>query len=279
MGEVASFPVDSEDAVKTLFILLSSRLGYRILSVGVKGFDYVLVDGNGNVFNAEAEYYASEFVKHKHSVEECGLLICWVDDWPDCPIRKLVLSELVTCFEGLSSEELEKFNEALKLQLKVVEKIHRLIRDVEARLLNFNQNLVLQNPPEQTIQNLDALPLKETFTWRDKSLRRDVLRLEVDIPKGELTITGTFYPETCQDKGRVEKLLKLKPSKLTLKNVKDGSEEPVEDAGKAFEELSKKGVVLETSWKTKLKNLADVKPSDAVKALVERLKLAFSAVT
>jgi len=279
MGETASFPVDSEDAVKTLFILLSSRLGYRILSVGVKGFDYVLVDGNGNVFNAEAEYYASEFVKHKHPVEECGLLICWIDDWPDCPIKKLTLSELVTCFEGLTAEELEKFNEALKLQLKVVEKIHRLIRDVEARLLNFNQNLVLQNPPEQTIQNLDALPLKETFTWRDKSLRRDVLRLEVDIPKGELTITGTFYPETCQDKGRNEKLLKLKPSKLTLKNVKDGSEEPVEDAGKAFEELSKKGVVLETSWKTKLKNLADVKPSDAVKALVEKLKLAFSAVT
>jgi len=273
MDEVVTFPVDSEDAVKTLFVLLSSSLGYRILSVGVRGFDYVLADKDGNVFNAEVEYYASEFVKHRHPVEECELLICWVDDWPDCPIKKLILSELVTCFEGLTAEELEKFNEALKLQLKVTEKIHRLIRDIEARLLNFNQNLVLQNPPEQTIQNLDTLPLKETFIWRDKSLRRDVLRLEVNIPKGELTITGTFYPETCQDKGKIEKLLKLKPNRLVLKNVKDSSEEPVEDAGKAFEELSKRGMVLEASWKTKLKSLADVKPSDAVKALVEKLKL------
>jgi len=279
MGEAASFPIDSEDAVKTLFVLLSNSLGYRILNVGVRGFDYVLADKDGNIFNAEVEYYASEFVKHRHPTEECGLLICWVDDWPECPIKKLTLSELVTCFKGLTVEELEKFNEALKLQLKVTEKIHRLIRDTEARLLNFNQNLVLQNPPEQTVQNLDALPLKETFIWRDKSLRRDVLRLEVNIPEGELTITGTFYPETCQDKEKIEKLLKLKPSKLVLKNVKNGSEELVEDVEKAFEELSKRGMVLEASWKTELKSLVDVKPSDAVKALVEKLKLAFSLVT
>ena len=272
MWEAVPFPIDSEDAVKTLFVLLSGRLGYRILGVGRTGFDYLLADKDGRVFNAEVEFFASEFIRHRHPVEECGLLVCWIDDWQDCPIPKLTLSEIVTCFEGLTEEELEKFNAALKLQMKVIEKLHRLIKDVEVRLLNFNQNLALQNPPEQLIRNPENLPLKEAFTWRDKSLRREILEVELDIPGRTLTLTGILYPETCQDREKLEELFKYKPARMVLRNVREGVEETVEDVEQVLEGLTRKNTVLRASWKLSMDELAKANPPDAVMMLTEKIK-------
>lgn len=39
----------------------------------------------------EFEYESRNFVKHGHDVTECDLIICWVNNWPDCPVEVLEL--------------------------------------------------------------------------------------------------------------------------------------------------------------------------------------------
>ena len=43
----------------------------------------------------EFEYKSSNFKDHKHDPNKCDLIVCWVHDWPDCPIEVLELKEII----------------------------------------------------------------------------------------------------------------------------------------------------------------------------------------
>jgi len=43
----------------------------------------------------EFEYASSGFLKHRHDVSRCDLIVCWIHDWKDCPIEVLELSKIV----------------------------------------------------------------------------------------------------------------------------------------------------------------------------------------
>ena len=60
-----------------------------------KPTDSVLRVGNQEL-RVEFELYSSNFVKHKHSVEDCDLVVCWEKDWEPPPqVKVLELSGLV----------------------------------------------------------------------------------------------------------------------------------------------------------------------------------------
>lgn len=48
----------------------------------------------------EFEFKASEFKNHGHNPDNCDLIVCWINDWPDCPLEVL---ELRKAIETLSS--------------------------------------------------------------------------------------------------------------------------------------------------------------------------------
>ncbi len=42
----------------------------------------------------EFEYRSSKFRDHHHDPAQCDLVVCWVDDWTDCPVEVLELCKL-----------------------------------------------------------------------------------------------------------------------------------------------------------------------------------------
>jgi hypothetical protein len=35
------------------------------------------------------------FLKHGHRVEDCDMIVCWVHNWPECPLHVLELKEMI----------------------------------------------------------------------------------------------------------------------------------------------------------------------------------------
>ncbi len=43
----------------------------------------------------EFEYESRNFLKHKHKLEGCDMIVCWIHNWPDCPLEVVELSKLM----------------------------------------------------------------------------------------------------------------------------------------------------------------------------------------
>jgi hypothetical protein len=93
----------NEMGVVVLFGMAAEALGYVIGSVSAAFPDCTgkrLVVENGRVESArweavriEFEYRSRSFLYHRHDAAQCDVVICWEDDWPDCPIEVLALKE------------------------------------------------------------------------------------------------------------------------------------------------------------------------------------------
>jgi hypothetical protein len=53
----------------------------------------------------EFEFKSSNFKQHKHKAEACDIIVCWVNDWKDCPIEVI---ELKTEIQGLENYPVTK---------------------------------------------------------------------------------------------------------------------------------------------------------------------------
>lgn len=62
-------------------------------AIGVK------MDGNTGLrykrVRIEFEFLSSNFKLHKHPIDQCDMIICWIDDWEDCPIEVIELKKYV----------------------------------------------------------------------------------------------------------------------------------------------------------------------------------------
>jgi hypothetical protein len=41
----------------------------------------------------EFEFKASNFVEHGHDPAQCDFIVCWENDWPDCPLKVIELKK------------------------------------------------------------------------------------------------------------------------------------------------------------------------------------------
>jgi predicted RNA-binding protein with PUA-like domain len=39
----------------------------------------------------EFEYESRNFLKHMHAASECDLIVCWRNNWPECPLEVVEL--------------------------------------------------------------------------------------------------------------------------------------------------------------------------------------------
>jgi hypothetical protein len=107
-GQLYGEPIDfrglrhapiNEQGVVFLFGMVSRELGFSIESIQ-QGFPdcggKYLHDRNKNLWakaRIEFEYRASNFRQHGHDPNQCDFIVCWINDWPDCPIEVIELKK------------------------------------------------------------------------------------------------------------------------------------------------------------------------------------------
>jgi hypothetical protein len=87
----------NEQGVVYLFGMVSRELGFSVESLQ-QGFPdcegKYLHDKSRNLWakaRIEFEFRASNFRLHGHDENECDVIVCWENDWPDCPLRVVEL--------------------------------------------------------------------------------------------------------------------------------------------------------------------------------------------
>jgi hypothetical protein len=86
-------PID-EQGVVFLFGVLAAELGFLVEAVRQRFPDCRAKRNVGGVYfdvTIEFEFRSSDFARHGHPVGDCDLIVCWEDDWSDCPIEVLEL--------------------------------------------------------------------------------------------------------------------------------------------------------------------------------------------
>lgn len=86
----ATFVPRSELNVREVFAQRAERLGYRIVESRAAFPDYVLEHEGERIF-AEAEFRTSNFLRHRHDLARCDLVIVWEHDLPSMPMPVLEL--------------------------------------------------------------------------------------------------------------------------------------------------------------------------------------------
>lgn len=87
----------NEQGVVFLFGMICRELGFSIEAIQ-QGFPdcegkYVH-DQKKNLWakaRIEFEYKASSFKEHGHDLEQCDFIVCWINDWKECPIDVIEL--------------------------------------------------------------------------------------------------------------------------------------------------------------------------------------------
>ncbi len=91
----------NEQGVIYLFGMLSKQLGFIIEAVRT---DFPDCEGKRQIQGKqgrwervaiEFEYRSSNFKEHGHNPDECDVIVCWENDWKDCPIEVISLKELM----------------------------------------------------------------------------------------------------------------------------------------------------------------------------------------
>jgi transposase len=87
----------NEQGVVYVFGMVSRELGFLIESVRTAYPDCEgkrCVDEKRQLWEhvlIEFEYKSSNFREHGHAPNECDLIVCWINDWDDCPLPVLEL--------------------------------------------------------------------------------------------------------------------------------------------------------------------------------------------
>lgn len=82
----------NELGVIVLFAKQAGSAGFDIAEIQ-SSFPDAIVEKEGQRYKVEFEHLASNFQQHRHDARSCDLVICWENDWPDCILPVLALSE------------------------------------------------------------------------------------------------------------------------------------------------------------------------------------------
>lgn len=89
----------NEAGVIYLFGTMAEQLGYVVTRMQTDYPDCEAmrrIEGNRwQRVRVEFEYESRNFVKHGHDPSGCDLIICWADNWPECPVEVLELQREV----------------------------------------------------------------------------------------------------------------------------------------------------------------------------------------
>lgn len=188
--------VENELGVIVKFAQQCEEHGWEIVSIQSQFPDVIIKSTDQDrVWLAEFEYQASSFKAHKHDLRECDVIICWINDWSDCPITIWALSEsgAWSAIENQPDEQIEIYQ--LKRENELLKKHVRMF-SVGAFYLDGIVGL-----------DLNTLTILETIVF-------DVLNKEnADICSHD-KLKAALWDDTEADNGRLEKLISRLREKL-----------------------------------------------------------------
>ena len=124
----------NEQEIVYLFGFICEELNFTVNRVQTDFPDCILIDKDKNTVKAEFEFRTSNFIIHKHPIEECDLVIAWQDD---CNLKeKIKVIELYKHFPNLQNNPNVNI-EDIKVN-KTLEGLSLILRD-EANKENLEE--------------------------------------------------------------------------------------------------------------------------------------------
>jgi len=85
----------NEQGVIFLFGAVARKLGFAVIRIQAgypdcEAFREV-EPGRWQWVRIEFEYESRNFLAHGHAPEKCDLIVCWINNWPECPLEVLEL--------------------------------------------------------------------------------------------------------------------------------------------------------------------------------------------
>ena len=94
LSPLATAP-QNEMGVVFLFGVMARELGFVVLKIRPGFPDCIalrrLESGKWQWVRIEFEFESKSFVWHGHDPNECDLIVCWENNWPDCPLEVVEL--------------------------------------------------------------------------------------------------------------------------------------------------------------------------------------------
>jgi Homing endonuclease associated repeat len=90
----------NETGVVFLFGMLAAQAGFVVTRIQTEYPDCEamceVAPGVWQRVRIEFEYESRNFLKHHHDTDGCDVIVCWVHNWPECPLRVVELSKVLS---------------------------------------------------------------------------------------------------------------------------------------------------------------------------------------
>ena len=94
-----TFAPTNEAGVLAAFACHARELGFTILRLQAAFPDCEALrevgPNKGQRVLIELEYESRNFLEHLHPVKGCDLIVCWIHNWPECPLEVIELSSVL----------------------------------------------------------------------------------------------------------------------------------------------------------------------------------------
>lgn len=84
--------VRNEMGVIVVFATQAKEAGFEVVDIG-EAYPDAIIRRDGLEYRAEFEFKARNFISHKHDPRQCDLIICWENDFSECVLPIVALSE------------------------------------------------------------------------------------------------------------------------------------------------------------------------------------------
>jgi hypothetical protein len=95
----------NEQGVLFLFGAVAEQLGFLVtrIQAGYPDCEAMVevAPGVWQRIRIELEYESRNFVMHQHDLADCDAIVCWIDNWPECPLPVIELSKELPRILGL----------------------------------------------------------------------------------------------------------------------------------------------------------------------------------
>lgn len=83
----------NEMGVVARFCMDIGKSKWEIISIGAS-FPDATLKLDDDIWRVEFEYSARNFLNHAHDFRDCDLIICWKNDFPECPLPVIEIIDL-----------------------------------------------------------------------------------------------------------------------------------------------------------------------------------------
>jgi hypothetical protein len=93
----------------------------------------------------EFEYRSADFKKKGHDPAGCDIIVCWENNWPDCPLEVIELEDRLSSLPDETvtppDADFESFLDTLFDSLKVNDNIRKLMKSIDRQIKDIDERI------------------------------------------------------------------------------------------------------------------------------------------